>query len=78
MVMQIQLELYTADDSINPFANLVCNAVPRVGESILLLSIETSLTGVYKVLDVNHVLEADKIGGLQQVCLVVERCSNAK
>ena len=71
--MQISLELYLNDLDRDPFANVVCNAVPRVDEYVELFAGDTAAGGLYRVLAVRHLLDPNKIETLQHVCLIVMR-----
>jgi hypothetical protein len=73
--MQVRLELYLADLDRDPFANIICNVAPRVGETITLLDgeAEGNRSGSYRVLAVDHMLDERRIETTQHVCLTVIR-----
>lgn len=71
--MQINLEIYPHDFDREPIANVICNAVPRVGERFRLLAGETPEAGLYRVLAVEHQLDPRRVETVQHVCLIVLR-----
>lgn len=74
--MQVSLELYEQDLDRDPFANVICHVVPRVGEYILLLAGEAPEHGRYRVQYVEHLLDPRRSETLQHVCAVVARVAD--
>jgi hypothetical protein len=72
--VQINLEIYVNDMDRDPIANVICNVAPRVDERIKLLAGEAPEGGLYRVLYVEHILDARRRPEtLQHVCVVVMR-----
>lgn len=69
--MQVNLELYPFDMDRDPFANIVCNVVPRVGEHIRISERDNPANGSYRVLLIEHILSPGRTDTLQHVCVVV-------
>ena len=69
--MQVNLELYKFDMGRDPFANIVCNVVPRVGEHVRICERDNPENGSYRVLLVEHILAPSTTESVQHVCLVV-------
>lgn len=72
--MQVNLEIAVHDAPDEPIANVICNAVPRVGEGIVLLAGESDpASGEYKVTWVLHMLDPRRIETVQHVCIRVRK-----
>lgn len=69
--MQVNLELYPFDMDRDPLVNIICNVVPRVGEYIRIVGRDNPLSGTYRVLMVEHLLDQNRTETLQHVCLIV-------
>ncbi len=71
--MQVNLEMYLNDFDRDPFASVICNIVPRVGERVRLLAGESPEAGLYRVLGTEHLLDPRRAETLQHVCVIVCR-----
>jgi hypothetical protein len=67
--VQVSLEIASDIDHNDMIASVVCNAVPRVGEHILLLNCEAR--GRYYVTGIEHCLDPSRIEPVQHVCVYV-------